>query len=308
MPFEQLPDTAVVEEMALVRHGIAHEYRRQKPEDKEIRDDLVHVNPMKLCGYEVLLEFQGQTIVVAKREPANPPAPIDIVGKRLFSSKPITNQPLLAALPNATPDKVVIFFRGFYEWQDVVVTSVSVVAVQRSLAKVHEAVPGTPGDFNLASTVTRDAREDVKRLVSTEIKTIIEREEKSDPDLVANLTNRALNAMDKYFADLRPLSLAEIDKSVNSFIIWTTDFARLELQPDEFRKLTTSLETSETFEKEWKRAYDLLTVCEKEFTDYRGACPLPSGAGIGGRLGRRRTETIEVGLGREKGPSLISTV
>lgn len=264
--FEQPPETAIVEDMAGMKGEIVKAYQRRETVNREITAELVNVQPIPLTGYEVTIEVKGKRIVIAKREPSE--AAIVFVGKRTFDSGSITDPEVIAALEKVDPSTVTVNFRGFYGMQQVAVTKVSISAVQQALSKVHESVRGVPGDFNLVSLVTRDARLEAKKLVQTEFKTIIDRSATDDPDLVANLVNLDMSISDRYFAQLKPLTADEIDRATEAFVIWTADTARLEIQPAEFRKLTKALETKESFEKEWETAYSLLQKAMSERDGY----------------------------------------
>ena len=67
---------------------------------------------------------------------------------------------------------------------------------------------------------------------------------------------------------LEPISLEDAVETANMFLIWSTDTARLELSPEQYRQLTNALTTSESMNKTWDQAYEYLTKTNQESEDY----------------------------------------
>jgi hypothetical protein len=79
----------------------------------------------------------------------------------------------------------------------------------------------------------------------------------------------ASQGIDKYLGSLKPMTPAEIQESTNAFIIWTADNARLELRPAEYKTLTTSLETKDSFQQTWDQAYAFMSTFASNTLDHK---------------------------------------
>jgi hypothetical protein len=263
-PFE----TAMVEDLYQAKKAVASFYKAREATNSGITAEAVTLQRIPLTGYDIAVVFSGTEIPIESRQPGD--ISIDFVNKPTFSSRPISDPDLKQRLATANATELQVRFRGYFRMRKYVVTKVSATAVESALQNVTESVKsGAKDGFIIVGDVNRDARSAIKSAVKASLRFEIEQSAQSTPETVAALKTLVSDALDKYFSQLKPLTTEEALQTGEHFLLWSNDIGRADLMPEHFRTLTKSLETANSFEQAWNRAFDYLNTTATESTDYQ---------------------------------------